>query len=68
MGGAYLTKPMGLSTFSNHRERRRFLLTRMWVLWSCAPTVTALIMLLVLTREGWKVLGRTRALASRSLV
>jgi uncharacterized protein len=34
----------------------------MWVLWSCTPTVMALLMLLVLTREGysregWKVLG-----------
>jgi uncharacterized protein len=37
----------------------------MWVLWSCTPTVAALIMLLVLTREGysrvgWKVLGLHR--------
>src|SRR5215218_1800397 len=37
----------------------------MWVLWSCTPTVAALIMLLVITREGysregWKVLGLHR--------
>jgi membrane protease YdiL (CAAX protease family) len=37
----------------------------MWVLWSCTPTVMALLMLLVLTREGysregWKVLGLHR--------
>lgn len=37
----------------------------MWVLWSCTPTVAALIMLLVLTRdgyskEGWKLLGLHR--------
>ena len=37
----------------------------MWVLWSCTPTVATLIMLLVLTREGytkegWKVLGLHR--------
>jgi membrane protease YdiL (CAAX protease family) len=37
----------------------------MWVLWSCTPTVAALIMLLVVTREGyskegWKVLGLHR--------
>jgi uncharacterized protein len=37
----------------------------MWVLWSCTPTVVALIMLLVVTREGysregWKVLGLHR--------
>ena len=37
----------------------------MWILWSCTPTVTALIMLLVVTREGysregWKVLGLHR--------
>jgi hypothetical protein len=37
----------------------------MWVLWSCTPTVGALIMLLVITREGysregWKVLGLHR--------
>src|SRR5918994_1176373 len=37
----------------------------MWILWSCTPTVAALIMLLVLTRdgysrEGWKVLGLHR--------
>jgi CAAX protease family protein len=37
----------------------------MWVLWSCTPTVAALIMLLVVTREGysregWKVLGLYR--------
>jgi hypothetical protein len=25
----------------------------MWVLWSCTPTVAALIMLLVVTREGY---------------
>jgi uncharacterized protein len=39
--------------------------TGMWILWSCTPTVTALIMLLVVTREGysregWKVLGLHR--------
>src|SRR5215213_3371247 len=39
--------------------------TGMWVLWSCTPTVAALIMLLVVTREGysregWKVLGLHR--------
>jgi hypothetical protein len=33
----------------------------MWILWSCTPTVAALLMLLVVTREGyswegWKVL------------
>ena len=37
----------------------------MWILWSCTPTVTALIMLLVVTREGysregWKILGLHR--------
>src|SRR3712207_6653567 len=37
----------------------------MWVLWSCTPTVAALIMLLVVsregyTKEGWKVLGLHR--------
>ena len=37
----------------------------MWVLWSCTPTVAALIMLLAVTREGyskegWKVLGLHR--------
>jgi membrane protease YdiL (CAAX protease family) len=37
----------------------------MWVLWSCTPTAAALIMLLVVTREGysregWKVLGLHR--------
>src|ERR671916_3127373 len=37
----------------------------MWILWSCTPTVAALIMLLVITREGfsregWKVLGLHR--------
>jgi membrane protease YdiL (CAAX protease family) len=37
----------------------------MWVLWSCTPTVATLIMLLVVTREGysregWKVLGLHR--------
>jgi membrane protease YdiL (CAAX protease family) len=37
----------------------------MWILWSCTPTVAALIMLLVLnrdgySREGWKVLGLHR--------
>ena len=37
----------------------------MWALWSCTPTVTALAMLLVVTREGyskegWKVLGLHR--------
>jgi membrane protease YdiL (CAAX protease family) len=37
----------------------------MWVLWSCTPTVAALIMLLVVTRdgysrEGWKSLGLHR--------
>ncbi len=37
----------------------------MWTLWSCTPTVAALIMLLVVTREGysregWKVLGLHR--------
>jgi CAAX protease family protein len=37
----------------------------MWVLWSCTPTVAALIMLLLVTREGyskegWKVLGLHR--------
>jgi membrane protease YdiL (CAAX protease family) len=37
----------------------------MWVLWSCTPTVAALIMLLVVSREGysrggWKVLGLHR--------
>ena len=36
-----------------------------WVLWSCTPTVAALIMLLVVTREGhskegWKALGLHR--------
>jgi uncharacterized protein len=39
--------------------------TGMWVLWSCTPTVAALLMLLVFTREGysregWKVLGLHR--------
>jgi membrane protease YdiL (CAAX protease family) len=39
--------------------------TGMWVLWSCTPTVAALIMLLVITREGysregWKVIGLHR--------
>jgi uncharacterized protein len=39
--------------------------TGMWVLWSCTPTVATLIMLLVVTREGysregWKVLGLHR--------
>src|SRR3712207_5441544 len=37
----------------------------MWILWSCTPTVVALLMLLVVTREGyskdgWKVLGLHR--------
>ncbi len=37
----------------------------MWILWSCTPTVAALVMLLVVTRqgyarEGWKVLGLHR--------
>jgi uncharacterized protein len=37
----------------------------MWVLWSCTPTVAALLMLLVVTRdgysrEGWKSLGLHR--------
>jgi membrane protease YdiL (CAAX protease family) len=37
----------------------------MWVLWSCTPTVATLIMLLVVSREGyskegWKVLGLHR--------
>jgi CAAX protease family protein len=37
----------------------------MWVLWSCTPTVAVLLMLLVVTREGysregWKVLGLHR--------
>ena len=37
----------------------------MWVLWSCTPAVAALLMLLVVTREGysregWKVLGLHR--------
>jgi len=37
----------------------------MWVLWSCTPTAAALIMLLVVTREGytkegWKALGLRR--------
>jgi membrane protease YdiL (CAAX protease family) len=37
----------------------------MWVLWSCTPTLAALLMLLVVTREGysregWKVLGLHR--------
>jgi uncharacterized protein len=37
----------------------------MWVLWSCTPTAAALLMLLVVTREGysregWKVLGLHR--------
>ena len=37
----------------------------MWSLWSCTPTVAALLMLLVVTREGysregWKVLGLHR--------
>jgi membrane protease YdiL (CAAX protease family) len=37
----------------------------MWILWSCTPTVAALIMLLLVTREGyskegWKVLGLHR--------
>ena len=37
----------------------------MWTLWSCTPTVTAMMMLLVVTREGytregWKVLGLHR--------
>src|SRR5215210_4071395 len=37
----------------------------MWSLWSCTPTVAALIMLLVVTREGysregWKSLGLHR--------
>jgi membrane protease YdiL (CAAX protease family) len=37
----------------------------MWILWSCTPTVAAVIMLLVVTREGysregWKVLGLHR--------
>src|SRR5215217_2857281 len=41
----------------------------MWVLWSCTPTVAALIMLLVITREGysregWKVLGLHRLVLS----
>jgi len=36
-----------------------------WVLWSCTPTVATLIMLLIVTREGyskdgWKVLGLHR--------
>jgi membrane protease YdiL (CAAX protease family) len=37
----------------------------MWILWSCTPTVAALLMLLVFTREGysrdgWKMLGLHR--------
>jgi membrane protease YdiL (CAAX protease family) len=37
----------------------------MWILWSCTPTLAALLMLLVVTREGysregWKVLGLHR--------
>jgi membrane protease YdiL (CAAX protease family) len=37
----------------------------MWILWSCTPTMAALIMLLVVTREGysregWKLLGLHR--------
>src|SRR4028118_143199 len=37
----------------------------MWILWSCTPTMAALIMLLVVTREGysregWRVLGLYR--------
>jgi len=37
----------------------------MWILWSCTPTVAALVMLLVVTREGyskegWKSLGLHR--------
>ncbi len=37
----------------------------MWILWSCTPTVAALIMLLAVTREGyskegWKLLGLHR--------
>ena len=37
----------------------------MWILWSCTPSVAALIMLLVVTREGysrdgWKLLGLHR--------
>src|ERR687896_1078120 len=37
----------------------------MWILWSCTPTVATLIMLLVVTRdgyskEGWKSLGLHR--------
>lgn len=37
----------------------------MWILWSCTPTAAALIMLLVVTREGysregWKLLGLHR--------
>jgi membrane protease YdiL (CAAX protease family) len=37
----------------------------MWILWSCTPTVAALLMLLVVTREGysregWKILGLHR--------
>ncbi len=39
--------------------------TGMWVLWSCTPTVAALLMLLVFTREGysgegWRMLGLHR--------
>ena len=38
----------------------------MWILWSCTPTVAALVILLVVTREGyskegWKALGLHRA-------
>jgi uncharacterized protein len=38
----------------------------MWILWSCTPSVAALVMLLVVTREGyskegWKSLGLHRA-------
>ena len=38
----------------------------MWILWSCTPTGAALVMLLVVTREGyskegWKSLGLHRA-------
>jgi membrane protease YdiL (CAAX protease family) len=37
----------------------------MWILWSCTPTAAALLMLLIITREGytregWKVLGLHR--------
>jgi membrane protease YdiL (CAAX protease family) len=37
----------------------------MWILWSCTPTVAALLMLLVVTREGyskegWKLVGLHR--------